>query len=353
MPAFNLSALKDEGYDYSYKLWHGNIPYTLDRNSLRMMSANLWGGKNNVSQNMIMEKVVTAFNSTNWIKEGWLNYERDGGRLVGSNKWLELQLLGIRVNFPLGKCLQLVIPQEIMASKIITLGIVLDNEVMDSLGVENVNIYFRDPNANFQFILPPFKIKDIIFKPGQRMWYDLKSRVNVQLAEDPKNACHNYERFGEYEKCKNGEMEDIFQSMIGCVPFWFTDQPEHCGEKITTEQNLDIVYDLTANVLAGSFRRKCLSPCTTVEYLVEHKSTEVIPDGVQDIYIDIDQNVQIARTSFVIDPFTLLIRLGGTIGICKEALWCILILVGTVMSANKVFRTWFHHRNIGLDEESN
>ena len=74
-PAFNLTALKDEGYDSSYKLWHGNIPYTLHRNSLRMMSATFWGGKNNISQNMLMEKVVTAFDSTNWIKEGWLIYE--------------------------------------------------------------------------------------------------------------------------------------------------------------------------------------------------------------------------------------------------------------------------------------
>ena len=61
------------------------------------------------------------------------------------------------------------------------------------------------------------------------------------------------------------------------------------------------------------------SPCNSVEYTVAPRNTEVVRNGAEDIYIVIDQDVQVVRTSFVVDLLTLLNRLGGTIGICKEA----------------------------------
>ena len=33
VPAFNLTALKEEAYEDAFRLWTGNEPFTLDRNS--------------------------------------------------------------------------------------------------------------------------------------------------------------------------------------------------------------------------------------------------------------------------------------------------------------------------------
>ena len=116
-----------------------------------------------------------------------------------------------------------------------------------------------------------------------------------------------------------------------------------------SEKTTAIVYDLLSGVEAGSFISKCLPPCTTVEYNIEHKSTPITPIGEEAMFILIDQNVQVARTSLVINLATLLNRLGGTIGICKEAMWCILILVGAFQSGKQICSAFMNSKihNIG------
>ena len=351
MPAFNLTALKEEAYKDAFRLWAGNVPYTLDRNSLQMMNATFWGGKQNISQIKLLEKVLIAFNSVDWIKSVWVNFERDNDKVVGNFEWMELELVTQRPAVPIGKCLRVVIPQEIKESKINKLEIVMDKKIMNSLGVENVNIFFQDPNANIQFDLPSSKIKESVFQSGLKLKYNLKSRVSIKLAEDPRTACMDYKLFGQYENCRDEEMKDIFQSLIGCVPIWFTDQPGHCGQQKATERSIDIVYDLMTSIDAGSFLSECLPPCTSVQYFAEQRNTQAINDGMAIIYLYIDQNVPVARTSFVVDLFTLLNRLGGTIGICKEALWCILILVGLVESTSHGFKSFFCFTNSKPEEE--
>ena len=350
VPAFNLTALKEEDYEDAFKLWTGNEPFTLDRNSFKVMNANFWGGKQNVSQIKLLEKVLIASDSVDWIKSVLVNYERDTDEVVGIYEWMELKLVSQRPTVPIGECLKVNIHEEIPKSKINELEIKLDKKIMNLLGVENVNIYFQDPNANLQFDLPSFKIKESMFRSGLKLTYDLKSRVRIQLAEDTRTACKEYKIFRQYENCRDEEMKDIFQSLIGCVPVWFMDQPGHCGHQNTTERNLDIVYDLMTSVGAGSFLSKCLPPCTSVEYIAQQRNTQAINDGME-IIIYLDQNVQVTRTTFVIDLFTLLNRLGGTDGICKEALWCILILVGVVESALNGFKRFFCNTKSTPEEE--
>ena len=178
----------------------------------------------------------------------------------------------------------------------------------------------------------------------------MKRRVNIKLADDPMTKCMDYEIFGQYENCKDEELKDKFKSLIGCVPIWFTDQPGYCGQRMITEKTAAIIYDLLSGVEAGSFISKCLPPCTTVEYSIEQKITSVTPKGNEALFIVIDQNVQVARTSFVINLFTFLNRLGGTIGICKEAMWCILILVGAVQSGKQFLRALFNSKNAAPDK---
>ena len=197
------------------------------------------------------------------------------------------------------KMFKLDIPEKIRDSRIIKIGVKVNKEVMDFIGMENVKIYFRDPSANVQFISPPFKIKETVFNAVKETFYDLKSKVTTQLADDPMTKCMDYEIFGQYENCKDEEMKDKFQSLIGCVPIWFTDQPGYCGQRMISEKTAAIIYDLLSGVEAGSFISKCLPPCTTVEYNIEHKITSVTPKGNEALFIVIDQNVQVARTSFV------------------------------------------------------
>ena len=332
--------LRDEQYSLPFNLWTGNAPWQSERNSSKMIIVNFWGGKKNLSQRILLEKVALAFDSSKWEKQGWVKFEKGNGEIIGSYEWQRVNLLPLRVAYPLGKCLKLDIPEDIEKSKINKIGIEIRKKAMNARGIENININFQDPNKNLVFIQPPFKINERIFKEGKESTYKLKTNVKIKLAEDPRTTCKDYEIFGQYEDCKEEEMRSIFQSQIGCVPIWFTDQPGHCGRKNISEEKVDIVYELLSSIEADSFKSKCLPPCTAVEYVATHKSTYVSPFGEEGIYIFLDQNVQVSRTSFVIDPFTLLNRLGGTIGICKEALWIILILVGVVESSVNIFKAY-------------
>ena len=99
----------------------------------------------------------------------------------------------------------------------------------------------------------------------------------------------------------------------------------------------------------NSLKSKCLPPCTSVEYVVELKSKDAARDENAAVYINIGQTVQITRSAFVVDHFTLLNRLGGTIGICKEALWCILFLVGLLGSGKLLLEASFCPANVVSD----
>ena len=46
------------------------------------------------------------------------------------------------------------------------------------------------------------------------------------------------------------------------------------------------------------------------------------------MFIVYDQVVDVTRSQLVIDTFTLVNRLGGCIGFCKEILWMTLLLAG-------------------------
>ena len=55
-PAFNLTALRDEEYQQSFRLWTGNTLWNLDRSSLEKINLNFWGGKKNISQIELLKR---------------------------------------------------------------------------------------------------------------------------------------------------------------------------------------------------------------------------------------------------------------------------------------------------------
>ena len=81
-PAFNLKSLKEEDYEGVFQFQFGNTDWKLDRTSLKMKNFNFWGGKSNISQSKLYEKVALAPNSSDWIS-AMVKYDKDNGRAVG------------------------------------------------------------------------------------------------------------------------------------------------------------------------------------------------------------------------------------------------------------------------------
>ena len=58
--------------------------------------------------------------------------------------------------------------------------------------------------------------------------------------------------------------------------------------------------------------------------------------GGYTMFIVFDQVVDVSRSQLVVDGFTFVNRLGGTIGFCKELLW-IVLMFGTAFTLGKKF----------------
>ena len=80
-PAFNLSALRDEGYETPYRFQNGNSPWNSDRKSSKKINVTFWSGKKNISQSMLLGKVANAFSTSDWISVGWVEFEKETGVL--------------------------------------------------------------------------------------------------------------------------------------------------------------------------------------------------------------------------------------------------------------------------------
>ena len=63
------------------------------------------------------------------------------------------------------------------------------------------------------------------------------------------------------------------------------------------------------------------------EHSVRPPVRALLRPGMQ-MFIVYDQVVDVTRSQLVIDTFTLVNRLGGCIGFCKEILWVTLLLAG-------------------------
>ena len=81
-PAFNLTALKNEDYKSEWRVFTGNTGAHFDINSRNTSNVILWGGKNNVTQKKLLEKVALADNSSAWLSS-WVKYEKWNNKVVG------------------------------------------------------------------------------------------------------------------------------------------------------------------------------------------------------------------------------------------------------------------------------
>ena len=73
----------------------------------------------------------------------------------------------------------------------------------------------------------------------------------------------------------------------------------------------------------------CYQPCNKIKFDAR-KTMDYPYENYEGLFIQFDENVQIHKSSFVINEITLLTRIGGIIGIGKEFLWVIVMVTGCI-----------------------
>lgn len=111
-----------------------------------------------------------------------------------------------------------------------------------------------------------------------------------------------------------------------------------CGPFSLSSERRNEAFDLLFDLYSGLYTAQssqCLLPCSSLQYQAYHKSTDAKADGFQ-MFIIYDQIVDVSRSQLVINTFTLVNRLGGCIGFCKEILWLTLLLGGLSSLLEKI-----------------
>ena len=167
--------------------------------------------------------------------------------------------------------------------------------------------------------------------------YKVQIMEDIKLEGDPNYPCIDYKLKGDYAKCIENEMLQENFKYLNCTPPWMTkDEDLWCNGKyelldLETKYNYD---GFLAEVGAGLVKvKKCLPPCKEKTY----QATEM---GLRrktskGLIIWFENEVDITKSSWKVDAVTIISNIGGFIGIGKEFLWLVILLLTILLSIIK------------------
>ena len=195
---------------------------------------------------------------------------------------------------------------------------------MDEHKIDNIGVYFNDPNTDVDFLPSPFKITGERYVRDREVTYSVKAYITEEL--DVKSGCKVYKKKDSYRKCRNDEIKTQMNDLIGCVPIWFTENPGKCELVNMSRDAAGSLYDTLFDIYSKHYTSRCEEPCTSVTYKIKHISTD--PRNGGSIFFVFDQSAVLTKTHLVISGFSLVNRIGGIIGFCRNILWFLLFLTG-------------------------
>ena len=159
--------------------------------------------------------------------------------------------------------------------------------------------------------------------------YKVQIKEDEKIQDDPKYPCIDYKIRGEYAKCLENEILKQNLEFLNCTPPWMTSNESiWCKGKYEFKVDYELFeYRLFLGLISVSEASsgKCLVPCKLKRYW----SKEIgVQKGLKNrgIMIWFEKEVEITATALTIDAQTLISSIGGFIGIGKNLLW-IMILV--------------------------
>ena len=154
------------------------------------------------------------------------------------------------------------------------------------------------------------------------------------LEKDPKYPCIDYKISREYAKCVENEMVRQNSQYLNCTPPWMTDNEDlWCNgtyEWNTTDNGYNY-YNFLGDISASEANYgKCLVPCRVKRYQAKEIGIRESTDNNRGFIIRFESQIDITKSSWTIDVKTLLSNIGGFIGISKNFLWLIILLISSV-----------------------
>ena len=173
------------------------------------------------------------------------------------------------------------------------------------------------------------------------MKYKVKVLEDIKLEDDPKKPCTDYKIRGEYARCVENEIIQQNLKYLNCTPPWMTENKDlwckgmHKVDNLTSRNFSNFVDDINYGEASNG---KCMVPCREKFYQI--KDMGLMEDSHRKGFLIMFANkVSITKAYWTNDGVTLLSKIGGSIGISKNLLWLIILLissVGVIMSRLKL-----------------
>ena len=166
-------------------------------------------------------------------------------------------------------------------------------------------------------------------------WTNYKVQIieNNMIEGDPKYECIGYKIKGKYAKCIENEIIRENSKFLNCTPPWMTENETlWCiGKNKLNNNSRKPYFNFIADIIKSKANQeKCLVPCKRKRYEAREISKSAY-NGVSKLRLRVvfENDVDVIKSSWQMDEITLLSKIGGFIGISKNFLWLIILLISS------------------------
>ena len=158
--------------------------------------------------------------------------------------------------------------------------------------------------------------------------YKVKILEEEKLEDDPNSFCIDYKFIGEYAQCLQNEVLRQNFHLMNCTPPWMIeDEDLWCdGKSLISKEYLSF---LAKFMFSASDPGNCLVPCKTKTYQVKKIGLKESLDR-KGLIIYFDKTIETTKSDFQIGIKSLTAKIGGFIGVSKNFLWLVILILSTI-----------------------
>ena len=166
-------------------------------------------------------------------------------------------------------------------------------------------------------------------------WTEYKVQIieNNMIEGDPKYECIDYKTKGKYAKCIENEIIRENSKFLNCTPPWMTENETlWCiGKNKLNNNSRKPYFNFIADIIKSKANEeKCLVPCKVKKFEArEISKSAYIKVSQLGLRVVFENDVDVIKSSWQMDEITLLSKIGGFIGISKNFLWLIILLISS------------------------
>ena len=312
MPAIDINAAKLKGY-------RGSLPYFMGVDSMWNLKSIGWAGNNSEDVQKVVDDISTIKTIEDCPSEKSSLFWSKGSNSSPYKSSLKFNIT--KALYPNHICCK-VVPHNIL-DPVFAMQFSFLNGSFKVLMSDPLTNSFFDRNKKIM------QGDKIMSADNDIKVYKVQIIQNEKLPDDPKYPCIDYKLNGEYAKCVDEEIVRQNFRFRNCTPPWMTFNKDLWCEGIqinSTLEGSDYRFFLSELSVSEGDYGKCLVPCKTKLFMTKEIGVQSERNH-RGITIWFEKDVEINYSTKAINPKTLISSIGGFIGIGKNLLWIMIMVM--------------------------